>query len=57
MPIPGPVRPAPPAGRPALLPGFLPRFRDSAATRRFIEAERQRYGALIREAGIQADGG
>jgi tripartite-type tricarboxylate transporter receptor subunit TctC len=36
--------------------GFPPRFLDGAATRALIEAERARYGALIREAGIKPDG-
>lgn len=33
--------------------GLPPRFRDGAATRAFIAAERARYAALIREAGIR----
>jgi tripartite-type tricarboxylate transporter receptor subunit TctC len=36
--------------------GLPPRFRDGMATRAFIEAERRRYGALIRDAGIRPDG-
>jgi tripartite-type tricarboxylate transporter receptor subunit TctC len=36
--------------------GVSPRFLDGAATRAFIAAERARYGALIREAGIKPDG-
>lgn len=33
--------------------GLPPRFRDSASTRALIAAERARYAALIREAGIR----
>jgi tripartite-type tricarboxylate transporter receptor subunit TctC len=32
--------------------GFVGRFRDGAATRALIEAERARWGRIIREAGI-----
>jgi len=37
--------------------GLTPRFLDGAATRAFIEAERERYAALVRAAGIRPDGG
>lgn len=37
--------------------GLRPRFLDGAATRDFIEAERARYAAIIRAAGIRPDGG
>jgi tripartite-type tricarboxylate transporter receptor subunit TctC len=37
--------------------GLSPRFRDGAATRALIEAERARYRALIRQGGIRPDGG
>ncbi|MGG5818905.1 Bug family tripartite tricarboxylate transporter substrate binding protein [Falsiroseomonas sp. HW251] len=37
--------------------GLPPRFRDGAATRAYIEAERARFRRIIREAGIRPEGG
>lgn len=35
--------------------GVVPRYRDAVATRAFIAAERERWGAVIREAGITVE--
>lgn len=47
------LRPGAPLAEALLRQGLPPRFRDAAGTRALIAAERERYTALIREAGIR----